>query len=63
VFVIGTSIWVYFDAAGIGVKRGQIPGSFDMSPSSWMCGCLLLWIIAFPAYMCYRETYKEINGI
>lgn len=60
--VIGTSIWVLFDAKSIGVKKGQIEGIANMGPWGWFFVCLLLWIIGFPAYLVKRGEYKRINS-
>ena len=62
VIVIGTSIWVFFDATTIGVKKGQVSGVADMSPIGWLLACLLLWIIAFPLYLSKRSEFKRINA-
>jgi hypothetical protein len=62
VIVIGTSIWVFFDATTIGVKKGQVSGVADMSPVGWLLACLLLWIIAFPLYLSKRSEFKRINA-
>ncbi len=59
--VIATSIWVLADAKSIGVKKGQIKGMCNMGPWGWFFGCLLMWIIVFPAYLAKRGEYKEIN--
>ncbi len=61
IFIIATSVWVYFDAKAIGVKKGQIPGFVDMGPGGWFCVTLLLWIAGFPAWLAYRGKYKQIN--
>jgi hypothetical protein len=60
--VLGTSIWVCFDATKIGLqKTGEKPetGKFhvDMGPVGWMVCCLLLWIVAFPAYIIKRPGF------
>jgi len=60
--VIGSSIWVFFDATAIGVKKGQVSGIADMNPGGWLLGCLLLWIIAFPLYLSKRSEFKSINS-
>lgn len=60
--VIGTSIWVFFDATAIGVKKGQVSGVADMSPVGWLFASLLLWIIAFPLYLSKRSEFKRINA-
>jgi hypothetical protein len=41
--VIGTSIWVFFDAPSRGLSR------------SWALGALLLWIVLFPWYLVERS--------
>jgi hypothetical protein len=61
VVVIGTSIWVYFDAKAIGVKKGQVKGIADMGAWGWLLACFLLWIVAFPLYLGNREKFKKVN--
>lgn len=52
--VIGSAIWVYFDAKKIGARRGLLPGFFDLPPWAWALGCLGLWIVVLPAYLIKR---------
>lgn len=59
--VIISSIWVYFDAKSIGVKKGLVAGLADMGPGSWAAGCLVLWIVFFPFYLVKRGEFKRIN--
>ena len=59
IIVIVSSIWVYVDAKAIGAKRGLMKGFFDLSPVAWFFCSLLLWIIAFPAYLLKRGQIKE----
>ena len=59
--VIGTSIWVLFDARSIGIKKGQMKGLADMGPFGWFIVCLLLWIVGFPMYLAKRNAYKRVN--
>jgi len=59
--VIGTSLWVYFDARAIGVKKGQVTGLADLGPGGWLVASLLLWIIAFPLYLANRGKFKAAN--
>jgi len=61
--VFVTSIWVFFDAKKIGVKKGQIKGLANMGPGGWFFACLLLWVIAFPLYLIKRSEFKRINGL
>lgn len=58
---IFTSIWVYFDAKHIGVKRGQVKGIANLGPFGWSICCLGIWIIAFPLYLATRDEFKRLN--
>lgn len=51
--VAGTTIWVGVDAP----KRDWKPGS--TGTATWVVGCLLLWIIIFPAYLIQRSKTTE----
>ncbi len=59
--ILGTSIWVFFDARAIGVKKGMVKGLADMGPWAWFFVCLLLWIVGFPAYLAMRGKYRQIK--
>jgi len=60
--IIGTAIWVYFDAKAIGVKKGQVAGLANMGPGMWFFATLLLWIVGFPLYLANRGKFKTINS-
>lgn len=60
-FIVGSAIWVFFDAKSIGVKKGQLTGLVNLSPFGWFLVTLLIWIIGFPAYLANRGKLKEIN--
>jgi len=60
--MVGTSIWIFFDAKSIGVKKGQVSGLGNMGPGMWFLASLLLWIVAFPLYLTKRNEFKKING-
>lgn len=62
ILIIGTAIWVYFDAKSLGVKKGQLTGLANMNPGGWFLVTLLLWIVGFPAYLANRGKYKQINN-
>lgn len=63
IVVIVSSIWVYFDARSIGARKDLVPGFFNLGPLGWALCCLLIWIIAFPAYLIKRDTIKQAaNG-
>ena len=62
--VIGSSIWVFFDARSIGVKKSNEKAQtgkvqMDMGPTGWAVCTLLLWIIAFPIYLYKRPGFKK----
>lgn len=59
--IIISSIWVFVDAKKIGVKKGLIKGVCDMGPATWLLVSLLLWIIAFPAYLIKRPEFIKAN--
>jgi hypothetical protein len=48
--VIGSSVWVGFDAH----SRDFSDDGFADSTFQWVAGCLLLWIVWFPAYLARR---------
>jgi hypothetical protein len=50
VVVIGTSVWVGFDAG----NRDWSEDSFANKPWKWVLGSLLFWIIVFPIYLVKR---------
>jgi len=60
--VIGTSIWVYFDAKSLGIEKGQ-PTKNDMGAGGWCACCLLLWIVAFPLYLVTRNKRQSVSDI
>lgn len=47
---VGTTIWVGVDASGRDWSRDR----FANSPTKWVIGMLLLWIIVFPVYLARR---------
>lgn len=55
--VLLCSCWVAYDASKIGVRKGAIPGFFNMGVVGWFFSCLLLFIVAFPAYLIKRPQY------
>jgi len=57
VLIAASGLWVYLDATSH--KIGKPPsgrGLFNMSAGGWAVACLLLWIIAFPAYLIKRKA-------
>lgn len=58
--VLGSALYVYYDASRH--KIGKIPGDkgfFNLSAGMWATATLLLWIIAFPAYLIKRKSLIE----
>jgi hypothetical protein len=51
--VIGSAVWVGFDASGRDFTTGK-RWVMAKGPVGWVLGCLLLWIIFFPAYLAQR---------
>jgi hypothetical protein len=56
--ILGTSIWVYFDAKSIGVRKTEEKSFTNMGPVGWLFCSLLLWIVAFPLYLFKRSSFK-----
>ena len=58
--LIGTSIWVFYDAKNIGIKKPkEKAGLTDMGPGGWAIGCLFFLIVFLPLYLCKRPGYKK----
>jgi hypothetical protein len=51
IVVIGSTIWVGFDAQG----RDWSDNNMARGPYAWVAGCLILWILFFPAYLVQRD--------
>jgi hypothetical protein len=58
--VLGSAVWVRFDASG----RDWSSDRFANSPAKWVIGCLLLWLVVFPAYLIKRgrALRKGVSG-
>lgn len=56
--VVGSAIWVYFDAMKIGASRDKRGGFLAMGPVGWALCVALLWIVAFPLYLFQRSGIK-----
>lgn len=59
VVVVGTDLWVYFDAqriAGAGTPVFFRLGTFTIdTPLGWFLGCVVLWVVFFPTYIVSRS--------
>jgi hypothetical protein len=51
VIVLGSTIWVGFDAAG----RDWSEHRHGHNAVEWVLACLLLWIVVFPMYLATRS--------
>jgi hypothetical protein len=49
------------DAKRLGVRRGVPKGFLSMGPLAWFFACFLLWIVALPAYLVKRRSYKAYS--
>jgi len=50
--VIGTALWVYFDAKRLGLGRYR---TGLVNPEIATIGCFAMWIVAFPWYLSARR--------
>ena len=61
VLTVGSSIWVWYDSSNL---LSKLPDkdlrkiSGPKSPTGWVTGCVLLWIVFFPWYLANRSKYK-----
>ena len=53
--VVGTSIWVAYDASINKIAVVNKPYSFNNGAFAWFLSCILIWIAAFPAYLVRRS--------
>ena len=56
--VIGTALWVYFDARRVGLSRYR---TGLLNPEVATIGCFAVWIVAFPWYLSAR--HKILHGL
>jgi hypothetical protein len=60
--VVGTTVWIGYDAQALGMRKGRLGGGpVDMGTRSWVTCCLLLWAIAFPCYFVARAKYVALR--
>lgn len=59
IVVLGTGLWVYQDARRCADEGAPVTlriGDFVIAtPVMWLLGCVVLWVIAFPAYVVSRS--------
>jgi len=63
IIVVASSIWVYFDAKSIGVRKGIVSGFLDLGPGGWCGATLLLWLVCFPLYLAKRSSLKAAAAV
>lgn len=56
---IATAVWVGFDAR----DRDFSDSKIARSPKAWVAGCLLLWLVCFPAYLATRDSRPKYTGM
>ena len=62
--VIGSAIWVYYDARKLGIKKEKENSSIlNMGPLGWSVVTLGLWIIGFPSYLVKRSNFIKKSKI
>jgi len=65
--VLGTSIWVWFDArtlmARIPEEECRKISGLATSPFGWAIGCVLLWLFVFPRYLFVRRQYAVYSPL
>lgn len=55
IIVIGTTIWVAYDAKGNRIPIDNKPYSLNNGALAWFLSCALLWIAGFPYYLYKRS--------
>lgn len=61
--VIGTTIWVGFDAAANQVSTSsKHPYEQNTGAVAWVLGCILVWIVVFPVYLYRRSQTVRQNS-
>jgi hypothetical protein len=57
--IVGTGVWVYTDARTRAAEGDPVVlsiGSIQLdSPEVWTVACVILWVLAFPAYLASRN--------
>jgi hypothetical protein len=58
--VILTSVWAGFDSHRLQISSSKKPYTWNNGFLAWLVCCLMIWIIAFPAYLFKRaKTLRE----
>ncbi|MGI4788405.1 MAG: SHOCT domain-containing protein [Janthinobacterium lividum] len=58
--VIGTTIWVGFDASTNKVTSDDKDYNWSNGAGAWVVGCILLWIVVFPWYLVRRARVLRV---
>ncbi len=60
--VVGVDVWVYVDAKARQDGPDEVVmtfGSFSVdTPTAWLVGCLLLFVVFFPLYLVARRASR-----
>jgi membrane protease YdiL (CAAX protease family) len=59
--IVASTIWVGFDASGRDFTTGK-RWVMAKGPVGWALGCLVLWIVFFPAYLAQRGRAPVKNS-
>ena len=59
IIVVASSIWVWYDARALGMKRDKEKGFYG--PWTWFIGVALLWIVFFPVYLAKRSQFVRLS--
>lgn len=60
IIIMISSLWVFFDAYSIGIKKELISGICgNMGAWHWFGASLFFWVIAFPLYLFKRRSYQQ----
>lgn len=58
VVILGSALWMGFEASSFGYDKRDIKGLAAMGPAGWFFAGLLLWIVAFPLYLASRSKLR-----
>lgn len=57
--IIGSAVWVFFDARSIVKQTKSIEIAEKVSPILWLIGVFAFWIVFFPLYIFKRAGYRQ----
>jgi hypothetical protein len=57
-FVIATTLWMFFESRSFGYDKRDLQGLAAISPWGWFWGGMFFWLVAFPLYLASREKLR-----